>query len=130
MKIVRQARVIIFALLLTGSWNLTCFASEDSPSSEIFKDSIIGGLAGGLVGAAMLVFTRKPGHHLEYMAYGAAGGAVAGGAYGLFKSQTSLVEIKDDTVSVDVPLIMPDVQDKGIRGTTVTIMAELLSGKF
>jgi len=77
-----------------------------------------------------MAFTRKPGQHLEYMAYGAAGGAVAGGAYGLFKSQTSLVAFEGDKVSIDVPLIMPDVQEKGVRGTNVTIMAELISGKF
>jgi uncharacterized membrane protein YebE (DUF533 family) len=130
MKMVKRAQVILLALMLAGNWNLNCFAAEDSAASEIFTDAMIGGLAGGLVGAAMLALTRKPGQHLEYMAYGAAGGAVAGGAYGLFKSQTSLVQIKGNEVSFDVPLIMPDVQEKGTRGTNVTIMAELISGKF
>ncbi len=130
MKLVKLARVILFALLVTVSGSLTCFASEDSLSTAVFKDSMIGSLAGGLVGAAVLAITRKPGQHLEYIAYGAAGGAVAGGAYGLFKKQTSLVAINGDTVSIDVPLIMPDVQEKGTRGTTLTIMAELISGKF
>ena len=63
MKLVKQARVILVALLVTFSGNLTCFASDDSRSSEIFKDAMIGGLAGGLVGAAVLAFTRKPGQH-------------------------------------------------------------------
>jgi len=130
MKLVKLARVILVALLVTISWNQTCVASEDSLSSLVFKDTMIGGLAGGLVGAAVLAITRKPGQHLEYMAYGAIGGAVAGGAYGLFKAQTSLVEIQGDKVSIDVPLIMPDIQEKGTRGTTVTIMAKLISGKF
>jgi peptidoglycan/LPS O-acetylase OafA/YrhL len=130
MKTVKRAQTILLVLLLASGWNLNCFAAEDSAAAEIITDAIIGGLAGGLVGAAMLALTRNPGQHLEYMAYGAAGGAVAGGAYGLFKSQTSLVQIKGDEVSFDVPLVMPDVQEKGTRGTTVTIMAELISGKF
>ena len=130
MKLVKQAGVILVGLMVTVSVSLPCFASEDSFSSTIFKDAVIGGVAGGLVGAAVLAFTRKPGQHLEYMAYGAAGGTVAGAAYGLFKAQTSLLAIKGDTISVDVPLIMPDVQEKGSRGTNVTIMAELISGKF
>lgn len=130
MKFVKQAGVILVALVVTLSGSFPCFASEDSYSSTIFKDSVIGGVAGGLVGAAVLAFTRKPGQHLEYMAYGAAAGTVAGGAYGLFKAQTSLVAIDGDKVSVDVPLIMPDVQEKGSRGTNVIIMAELISGKF
>lgn len=122
--------MILVALLVSVSWNLTSFASEESLYSKAFKDAMIGSLAGGLVGAAVLAITRKPGQHLEYMAYGAAGGTVAGGAYGLFKAQTSLVAIKGDKISIDVPLIMPDVQEKGTRGTNVTIMAELISGKF
>jgi len=130
MKLVKQAGMILVALVVTTGTTSPCFANEDSLSSTIFKDAVIGGVAGGLVGAAVLAFTRKPGQHLEYMAYGAAGGAVAGGAYGLFKSQTSLVAIEGDKVSIDVPLIMPDVQEKGARGTNVTIMAELISGKF
>ncbi len=130
MKLVKQAGMVIVALLVTVSGNFPCFASEESLSSIVFKDAVIGGVAGGLVGAAVMAFTRKPGQHLEYMAYGTAGGAVAGGAYGLFKSQTSLVAIEGDKISIDVPLIMPDVQEKGARGTNVTIMAELISGKF
>jgi uncharacterized membrane protein YebE (DUF533 family) len=130
MKLVKQVGIILVALLITVSGSLTCFASEDSFSSEVFRDSMIGGLAGGLVGAAVLAFTRKPGQHLEYLAYGASGGAVAGGAYGLFKSQTALVEIQGNKVNIDVPLIIPDIQEKGTRGTNVIIMAELISGKF
>jgi hypothetical protein len=130
MKLVKQAGLFLVALAVTVSGSLPCFASEDSLSLIVFKDSVIGGVAGGLVGAAVVAFTRKPGQHLEYMAYGAAGGAVAGGAYGLFKAQTSLVAIEGDKVSIDVPLIMPDIQEKSSRRTNVTIMAELISGKF
>jgi uncharacterized membrane protein YebE (DUF533 family) len=130
MKLVKQAGVILAALLMTLSVTITCFASENTPHSAVLKDAMIGSLSGGLVGATVLAMTRKPGQHLEYMAYGAAGGAVAGGAYGLFKNQTSLVEIKEDKISVDVPLIMPDIQERGTRGNNFTIIAELISGKF
>jgi outer membrane lipoprotein SlyB len=130
MKLVKQAGVILCALFITLSGTITCFANENTPYSAVLKDTMIGSLAGGLVGVAVLAMTRKPGQHLEYMAYGAAGGAVAGSAYGLFKKQTSLVEIKEEKISVDIPLIMPDVQDKGTRGTNFTIIAELISGKF
>jgi hypothetical protein len=114
----------------TFSWNLSGFASEDSLSAKVFKDSMIGGLAGGLVGTAVLAPTKKPGQHLEYLAYGATGGAEANEAYGLFKAQTSLLAIQGDTINIDVPLIMPDIQETGTRGTTVIIMAELISGTF
>lgn len=130
MKNVKRLKVILLALLLAASCSFDCFAAEESLSMEIIKDAMIGGLAGGLVGAAVLAATRKPGQHLEYLAYGAAGGAVAGGAVGYFKAQQSLVEINGDKVTFDVPLIMPDVQEKGSRGTSVTVMAHLVSGTF
>ena len=130
MKLVKQAGVIFVALVVTFSWNLTSFASEDSLSAKVIKDSMIGGVAGGLVGATVLALTNKPDQHLEYLAYGATGGAAADEAYGLFKAQTSLLAIQGDTVNIDVPLIMPDIQETGTRGTNVIIMAELISGTF
>jgi hypothetical protein len=130
MKLVKQAGVILVALVVTFSWNLTGFASEDSLSAVVFKDSMSGGTAGGMVSAAVLALTKKPGQQLEHLAYGAAGGPAADGGYGLFKAQTSLFAITGDTVNIDVPLIMPDIQETGTRGTNVIIMAELLSGKF
>ncbi len=130
MKKVKRVKVLLLAVLLAGTCSIDCFADDESLSLEIIKDAIIGGLAGGLVGAAVLAATRKPGQHLEYLAYGAAGGVVAGGAVGYFEAQQSLVEINGDEVTFDVPLIMPDVQEKGPRGTSVTVMAHLVSGTF
>lgn len=130
MKKVKRVKVLLLALLLTGMCSVDCFAAEESLSLEIIKDAVIGGLAGGLVGAAVLAATRKPGQHLEYLAYGAAGGVVAGGAVGFFRAQQSLVEINGDKVTFDVPLIMPDVEEKGSRGTSVKVVAHLVSGSF
>jgi len=130
MKLVKQAGIILVALVVTFSWNLTSFASETSLSAAVFKDSMIGGLVGELIGSSVLDLTGKPGQHLEYLAYGTTGGAAAAEAYGLFKAQTSLFAIQGDTVNIDVPLIIPDIQEKGTRGTTVIIIAELISGTF
>jgi hypothetical protein len=129
MKLVKQAEVIFVALVVTFSWNLTSFASEDSLSAKVIKNSMIGGVAGGLVDATVVALTKKSGQRLEYLAYGTTGGA-ADEAYGLFKAQTSLLAIQGDTVNIDVPLIMPDIQETGTRGTNVIIMAELISGTF
>jgi len=130
MKLVKQAGIILVALAITFSGNLTGFASEDSLSAAVFKDSMIGGLAGGLLGTTVLALSGKPDQQPEHLAYGATGGAAAAGAYGLFKAQTSLFAIQGDTVNIDVPLIIPDIQEKGTRGTTVIIIAELFSGTF
>lgn len=130
MKFTKRASTIVLCLMLLGCWNAECYASEDSVFMEVFTDAMVGGLAGGLVGAAVLAFTRHPGRHLDYMAYGAAGGAVAGGVYGLVNSRGSLVEVKDGEVRFDVPVIMPDVKESRARGTSVVITADLISGDF
>ncbi len=130
MKFAKRVSVIALGLLLLGCWSSECFASEDSVFMEVFTDAMLGGLAGGLVGAAVLAFTKHPGRHLEYMAYGAAGGAVAGGAYGLVNSRGSLMEIRNGEVKFDVPIIMPDVKESRTKGTNVVITADLISGDF
>jgi len=130
MKFAKRVRVIVLALLLLGCWNAECFASEDSVFMEVFKDAMVGGLAGGLVGAAVLAFTKHPGHHLDYMAYGAAGGVVAGGAYGLVNAKGSLMEIKNGEVTFDVPIIMPDIKESRTKGTNVVITTDFISGDF
>jgi len=130
MKFAKRVRVIVLCLMLVGCWNAESFASEDSVFMEVFTDAMLGGLAGGLAGAAVLAFTNHPGSHLDYMAYGAAGGVVAGGAYGLVNSRGSLMEVKNGEVTFDVPIIMPDVTESRTKGTNVVIMADLISGDF
>ncbi|MRR05480.1 MAG: hypothetical protein EG828_00820 [Deltaproteobacteria bacterium] len=130
MKLVKQAGILLVALAVTFGWNLSSFASEDSLSAPGFKDDMIGGLADGLIGTTVLALTGKSGQDMEYLAYGATGGAAAAGAHGLFRTQKSLFAIQGDTVNIDVPLIIPDIQENGTRGTTIIIMAELISGKF
>lgn len=130
MQFAKRARVIALGLLLLGCCGTECFASEDSVFMEVFTDAMLGGLAGGLVGAAVLAFTKHPSRHLDYMAYGAAGGIVAGGAYGLVNARGSLMEIKEGKVNFDVPIIIPDVKESRSRGTSVVVAADLISGDF
>lgn len=130
MKFAKRVRVIVLCLMLLGCWNAESFASEDTVFMEVVTDAMLGGLAGGLVGAAVLAFTKHPGRHLDYMAYGAAGGVVAGGVYGLINSRGSLMEIKNGGVTFDVPVIMPDVKERRTKGTNVIITTDLISGDF
>lgn len=130
MKSAKRVKVIVLVLMLLCCWNAECFASEDSVFMEVFTDAMLGGLAGGLVGAAVLAFTKHPGRHLDYLAYGAAGGVVAGGAYGMVNARGSLMEIRNGEVKFDVPIIMPDVKESRTKGTNLVITTDLISGDF
>ncbi len=131
MKKVKRLVTMILAAILPMTWAVPCLAVE-STFKEIFQDSLYGGLTGSLIGAAVLDFTKRPGNHLEYLGYGAAGGVLAGAAYGAIKVAKSLAEMDDKgTVKFAIPLIIPDFHDATSRAqSSYTINAQLLSGKF
>jgi len=104
-----------------------CHAAETA-FKEIVKDSIYGGLAGTVVGAAVMAFSSKPGDHLEYMAYGAAAGVLGGAAYGYFTSR-ALVEVDSGKVKFAIPTVMPGRKDSS-RQNSVVLTTQLIKGNF
>lgn len=118
---------ITFLLLLV--WCTPCKA--DDTFEGIFRNAFYGGLVGGLVGAALLVFTDKPGDHLDYIGYGAAGGVLAGVAYGTVKTTQALAEVENGKVKLALPTIVPDYIPAGAKGEREVILtAEVLRGRF
>lgn len=107
-----------------------CLATENT-FQTVFKDAFYGGLSGGLVGAALLAFTKHPGKHLDYIGYGAAGGVLVGAAYGVVTSTRSLAELNNGELKFAMPTIMPEIREANSRGKTAIIAtAELIRGKF
>jgi hypothetical protein len=126
----RRLAVMLFAASLLAVWSSPACAA-DNAFKEVFEDGLYGGLAGALVGAALLAFTKKPGDHLDYVYYGGAGGVLVGAAYGLAKGARSLAEVENGTVKFALPTIMPDFQEASVRGgQIVAFKAELIRGKF
>ena len=122
----RKMTMTITALLL-AIWTVPCHAAE-SALKGIFLDSVYGGLTGSLLGAAALVFTKKPADHLEFIGYGAAAGVAAGAIFGIGKA---LVEIDNGKVRYSMPTIIPDFQEANSRSKMpIVVTAELLRGKF
>ncbi|RNC70372.1 MAG: hypothetical protein ED859_06040 [Desulfuromonadales bacterium] len=130
MRLSRQFIFALFVVLPLSLFAAPCRA-EDDGAVTIFRNSFYGGLAGGLVGAALLAFTEKPGNHLDYIGYGAAAGVIAGAAYGVVKSTRALAEVENGKVKLAMPTILPDYIPAGARGEGgVVLMAEVLRGKF
>src|SRR5512136_737644 len=94
MKKIKRLAMLILATILPMTWAVPCFAVE-SAYKEIFQDSLYGGLTGSLIGAAVMAFTKRPGNHLDYMGYGAAGGVIAGAALGVVRVAKSLAEMDE-----------------------------------
>jgi hypothetical protein len=125
-----KLRILISAIFSTTILFLIqvpCHAAETA-FKDIVQDSIYGGLAGTVVGAAVMAFTHKPGDHLEYMAYGAAAGVLGGAAYGYFSSR-ALVEVDNGKVKFAIPTVMPDIKDSAKKSSLV-VTTELVKGTF
>jgi hypothetical protein len=122
--------MILISAFMGCFLTVPCFAAGNA-FKEIYEDSLYGGLAGTLVGAAIMAFTKKPGDHLDYMIYGAAGGVLAGATYGLITTTRSLAEYENGKLRFAMPTIVPDFQEANSKGQTAfTLKAELLRGNF
>jgi hypothetical protein len=130
MKKYRRMATRVLSLVILIIWTAPCSAAE-SAFKEVFQDALYGGMAGTLIGAAVMAFTKRTGEHLDYMGYGAAGGALVGAAVGLTLINRSLAELDKGKVKFAIPVVMPDFKDANARGAgEIVLNTELLSGKF
>lgn len=125
----KRARVVVLAVLLITSLSVPCSAA-DTAFRDVFDNAFYGALVGGLVGGACLAFTHKPADHLDFISIGAASGVLAGVGYSLAVQSKALVSIENGTVKYAMPAIIPEFQQGGVKGSSVMLKAELLSGKF
>ena len=124
--------VIMSALiaLMLAVTSVPCHADEGG-FETVFRNALYGGLAGALVGGALLAFTHRPADHLDYVGYGAAGGILAGAVYGTAKAATALAEVENGKVRLAVPTVVPDyVPSRGHGEGGVIVSAQVLRGKF
>ena len=128
----RFSRIIsTFLFLSLLSATPSSFAAE-SALREVFQDALYGGAIGSLVGAAIMAFTNKPADNLNFIAYGAASGVLAGTAYGVGKtSSRALASIDNGKVKIAVPTIMPELIESPVsKQTIVSWRADILRGTF
>jgi hypothetical protein len=127
MCVLKRSAILAVTLLFITT---PCFAEENAFRS-FFQDVFYGGLSGGLVGAAVLAFTKQPGKHLDFIGYGAAGGVLVGATYGAVTTTRSLAELKDGKVKFAMPTILPSIKEANSKGqSSIIAMAELLRGTF
>ena len=127
-KLKRLVTVMTMVSLLSTA--TSAFAADDT-IREVFTDAFYGAAIGGLIGGAIMVFKTKPFDHLNYIAYGAASGVLAGTAYGLAKSARAFAEVENGRVKVAFPTIVPELVVSPASGqTTVAWRADLFRGTF
>jgi len=124
----KMAACITLLSLLSAS---TSAFADDNAFRDTFQSAFYGGAVGALVGAALLVFTKKPADHLDYMGFGAAAGVLAGTAYGVAKSSRSLASIENGSLKIAMPTIIPDLSESPVtKQTVLSFRADILRGTF
>lgn len=127
----RFKRIIALATLVAMLGATTSAFAEENAFRDTFMSAFYGGAVGALVGGALLVFTKKPADHLDYMGFGAAAGVLAGTAYGVAKSTRALASIDNGNVKIAMPTIIPDLVESPVtRQMTVSWRADILRGTF
>ena len=122
------ACLTLVALLGTSS---SAFAVDENAFRETFTSAFYGAAVGALVGGALLVFTRKPADHLDYMGFGAATGVLVGTAYGVARSTRSFASIENGSIRIGMPTIIPDLSESPVtKQMTVSWRADILRGTF
>lgn len=111
----RIGAVIVFSVLAAFLPAKTVHAASSDSLGRIVTDSLYGGAAGALVGAATLAFVDKAGDHTDNIGQGAAIGVILGAIYGTMKVSGPLAEVKDGKMTVKIPVIQiaPDASRKG-----------------
>jgi len=124
----KMAACITLLSLLSAS---TSAFADDNAFRDTFQSAFYGGAVGALVGAALLVFTKKPADHLDYMGFGAAAGVLAGTAYGIGKATRSLASIENGSIKIAMPTIIPDLSESPVtKQTVLSFRADILRGTF
>lgn len=126
----KRILAIVFAVSMLTSWSASCYAS-DNVVKDTFESAFYGGLVGTLVGGALLVFTKHPSDHLDYLAYGASGGVLLGTGFGIIRSAKSLAEYENGKVKFAIPTIIPELHESASTGqNSLSFNAQLIRGRF
>jgi hypothetical protein len=129
MKWLRKLVAVLTIFSCVSTASSACAADETI--REVFTDAFYGGAIGGLVGGAIMVFTKHPVDHLNYIAYGAASGVLVGTSIGLAKSARALAEVENGRVRIAFPLITPEPIVSPSSGRMVIAWkADLFRGTF
>jgi len=128
----KRFRGIVAVMTLAA---IVCSSTSAFADENVFRDTFqsafYGAGIGALVGAALMVFTKKPVDHLDYMGFGAAAGVLAGTAYGIGKATRALASIENGSVKIAMPTLIPDlVESPSTKQTVVSWRADILRGTF
>lgn len=100
-------KTIALCLIAAFFASATGAFAEDAMQRTL-RDSVYGGLIGGLLGTAVMFLTDDPDDHIDYIPTGAAIGVLVGAAYGIGRTvqDSSFAEVeKDGNIRLGLPVV-------------------------
>jgi hypothetical protein len=121
---------VLLVACLVGAWGPGRAAADENTFETVFKDGFYGGLAGALVGGAVLVFAENPKDHYIYIGYGAAIGVILGVTFGVVSATRSLAELDDHKLVFHLPMPETEVRMLDLTRREVVTSIDLLTVRF
>ena len=121
--------IIVFAVVAVILATSFSAVAGENQMKTTFHSAWYGGLAGALVGGAILIFREDPGDHLDYIAYGFGTGVIVGAAYGMARSTKALAEIEGGKIKMSMPVPRAEIVAVGNK-KALQVRADLLKINF
>lgn len=125
-------KVSIISLLLVF-FVFTSRSFADDTMQYTLKNSLYGGILGGLIGSAVLLLSDEPDDNLSYIPTGIGVGVLLGAAYGIATSGVieSMGEIEDGRFTFKMPTLKrTEIFDENVNGREFINSIDVLRFKF
>jgi hypothetical protein len=119
--------------LLLVFFVFTSRSFADDTMQYTLKNSLYGGILGGLIGSAVLLLSDEPDDNLSYIPTGVGVGVLLGAAYGLATSGVveSIGEIEDGRFTFNMPTLKRvEIFDENANDRELINSIDLLRFKF
>lgn len=104
----KQLIFLSLIVMILSASSKEALAAEDKTLENVFKSAYYGAAIGGLLGTAIMIFSDRPADHFNYIAYGLAGGVIAGTFYGMANPTRGLTDIEQGNLKLSFP--QPEVR--------------------
>jgi uncharacterized membrane protein YebE (DUF533 family) len=84
---------------------------------------------GALVGLGVMLISKKPTDHWDYVTKGLGVGIIAGAAYGVYRSSKAVAQIENGHIQLGMPTPKLALRDTPL-GLDVAVSADLIGGSF
>jgi uncharacterized membrane protein YebE (DUF533 family) len=104
-------------------------SAGDYEVSNVLDDAMYGAGLGALVGLGVMLISKKPTDHWDYVTKGLGVGIIAGAAYGVYRSSQAFAQIEDGQIQLGMPTPQLALHDTPF-GLDVVVSADLIGGSF